>query len=359
VQDRELTAVVLAGVHDWGACALNHAVIRPLAPIANTPMVGFALRALSEAGVRRAALCTNGHGAAFREALGDGSAYGLSLVIRDEGMPRGPAGCVKDAYEYLGGDCVVIESTLAPQFDLGEMIHDHRATGAALTIASRKSGMEGAEQYAPIGVYVFSPEVIAGIAPRGFVDVKENVLPTLYREGKRVDVFVAPRPAPRLQGVASYFSLNEWAVKWAVRGGFELDGYALEGSSLVHMDAEIDPSARLMGPVVVGPGARIRAGAIVVGPTSIGRNAIVGQDAVVSRSGVWDDAVVGQGAHVDRCIVGKGARVTESARLFNSVCVPEEPKKSRFAIRSFRSRQATTAPVRDEAVSAPRRRQAV
>ncbi len=330
VREPELTAVVLAGVHDWGACALNQAVIRPLAPIANMPVVGYVLRALVTARVRRAILCTNGHGDAFREAIGDGSAFGLELSIRDDDMPRGPAGCLKDAYADLEGDCLVMESSLIPHFDIQQLVADHRSTGAAVTIASQKTQKAGMDHYSPVGVYVFSPEVVEEISSTGFVDIKENVLPRLHHEGKRVDVHVVDGPTPHLQGIASYFSLNEWAVKMAARGAFDLDEHYLDGETLVHIHAEVDPTARMMGPVVIGPGARIRAGAIIVGPTSVGQDSIVGQNCVISRSALWDNTTIGNDAQVDRCVVGKTARVEESVQMFNSVCVPLQPKRSRF-----------------------------
>ena len=64
------TAIVLAGVHDWGSCVLNKAIVRPLAPLANRAVVEHVLDALRHAGVKRAAICCNGHAREMRDLLG-------------------------------------------------------------------------------------------------------------------------------------------------------------------------------------------------------------------------------------------------------------------------------------------------
>jgi lipopolysaccharide/colanic/teichoic acid biosynthesis glycosyltransferase len=58
---------------------------------------------------------------------------------------------------------------------------------------------------------------------------------------------------------------------------------------------QIDPSARLMGPVIVQDGAAIGADAIVVGPAVIGARARVEREAMVAQCVVGPDAVVPPG----------------------------------------------------------------
>jgi lipopolysaccharide/colanic/teichoic acid biosynthesis glycosyltransferase len=58
---------------------------------------------------------------------------------------------------------------------------------------------------------------------------------------------------------------------------------------------EIDPSARLVGPVILHDGAVIGAEATVVGPAVIGRGARVERDAVVAQCVVGPDSVIAPG----------------------------------------------------------------
>src|SRR5262249_9370884 len=81
----------------------------------------------------------------------------------------------------------------------------------------------------------------------------------------------------------------------------------------------VEPGARLVGPVQLGPGVHVESGATIVGPSSIGPDSTVCRNALVSRSAVWSECVVGEGAVVHGCIVGDEAVVPPRTRLFNRV----------------------------------------
>ena len=78
----------------------------------------------------------------------------------------------------------------------------------------------------------------------------------------------------------------------------------------------MDGSARLLGPVLLGPRVSVQAGATLVGPVSIGPGTTVGRGAVVSRSVVWSECVVGEGAFVDRCMLADGASIEPRSTAF-------------------------------------------
>jgi NDP-sugar pyrophosphorylase family protein len=70
---------------------------------------------------------------------------------------------------------------------------------------------------------------------------------------------------------------------------------------------------------VVGPGARIRSGAVVVGPSSIGREATLGSHVLVSRSAVWRRSSLGDHAVADRCIVADDHVVAAGSQTLRAV----------------------------------------
>ncbi|MGI8913662.1 MAG: NTP transferase domain-containing protein [Chloroflexota bacterium] len=71
-------------------------------------------------------------------------------------------------------------------------------------------------------------------------------------------------------------------------------------------DASIDSRASVSGNVIIAPGARLFAGAAVVGPAYVGRNTVVGNNALVRQSCVEADCVVGFGSEVARSYIGPG-----------------------------------------------------
>jgi UDP-N-acetylglucosamine diphosphorylase / glucose-1-phosphate thymidylyltransferase / UDP-N-acetylgalactosamine diphosphorylase / glucosamine-1-phosphate N-acetyltransferase / galactosamine-1-phosphate N-acetyltransferase len=71
-------------------------------------------------------------------------------------------------------------------------------------------------------------------------------------------------------------------------------------------EAAIDQRASISGNVIIAPGARLFAGAAVVGPAYIGRNTVVGNNALVRQSCVEAECMVGFGSEVARSYVGPG-----------------------------------------------------
>jgi exosortase len=68
-------------------------------------------------------------------------------------------------------------------------------------------------------------------------------------------------------------------------------------------NSRVEPSARIIGPVVIMDGAHISDDAIIFGPTILGRDVSVGKGTVVLNSVLWDGARVGQNCEILRCLV--------------------------------------------------------
>jgi NDP-sugar pyrophosphorylase family protein len=122
---------------------------------------------------------------------------------------------------------------------------------------------------------------------------------------------------------STYMAVNEWMVEHVVRHGEDRDGYVRLPYGLVHRDAFIAEDAAIVGPVLIGPGARVLSGAVVVGPTSIGCEATLDCGAMVSRSAVWRRSTIGEHATADRCIVADDAVIDPGMQTFRRVVMPD------------------------------------
>jgi mannose-1-phosphate guanylyltransferase len=173
----------------------------------------------------------------------------------------------------------------------------------------------------PSGIYVFSRRALGFVPERGFYDIKETLIPQLHRAGERVLAYSADSPCPRALDAASYRAVNEWMVEHLVASRKVPEGYVLSGGCLVHRDAVVSRDATLVGPVMVGPGARIEAGAVVVGPSTIGRNAVIGRGVMVSRSAVWRRSVLHDQSVADRCILADDTIIASRTQSFRRIVV--------------------------------------
>jgi NDP-sugar pyrophosphorylase family protein len=302
--------VVLAGAHDWKSSSVQQLGPRALWPIAQTPLICYALRWLASGEVNDATICANSAARSIRDSLGAGAALSMSLTYSEDWTPRGPAGCVRDAGLPTSADVfVVVDGATVPTADLKKIVEAHTERGAALTVVANEVDLPLEAPLSPTGIYVFSRRTLELVPPRGFQDLKEALIPRLNSLGEAVMVHAIPGACPRVMNAPTYLAVNEWLVERFAREGDGLVGYASVGEALVHSTAEIADDACLVGPVLVGPSVQVRSRATVVGPTSVGNSSRIEAGACVSRSAVWSGCVVGEGAFVDQSILADHAIV--------------------------------------------------
>ena len=324
--DSRTGGIILAGMHSWGDAALESTVCRPLLPVACRPLIWHVARWLRRGGLDGAVVCGNSDTDSIRWRLGVGT-MDMSLRYYEDIMPRGPAGCIRDAAGQNDAEAfVVVESAILPQISLSDLVAEHHATKSALTLVVADTGIYGGKRNSamePVGIYVVSREALWQVPRDGYQDIKESLIPTLYASGARVSAYRVPSErAPRVTGAGSYLSVNMLAVEQL---GVEMEDaaeFSRVGDAWVHHTATVSSSARLVGPVLVSAGSKVGAGSLVVGPTAIGRDSSIGEDSVVSRTIIWDRCAIGKRALIDHSIFTDGALVDAGGTVRNTVCFP-------------------------------------
>jgi mannose-1-phosphate guanylyltransferase len=332
---RDLSAIVLAGTHQWSGSSFEKLAPRPLLPVALTPLISYPLQWLCDGGIRQATVCVNGGTRLVRSAVGDGSALSMYVSYHEDATPRGAAGCVRDAgLRTRAQTLVVAGGTTVPAVDLAELLDAHFASGAAMTAVVQGEPPSAAPS--PAGLYVVERRVLDHVAPRGFQDIKENLIPALRRAGESVVAYESRGFSPHVLDAQTYLAVNQWMVQRLADEGY--------GSGLLDPAARVEAGALLVGPVQIGAGARVEAGATIVGPTSIGPDSVIGRNALVARSAVWSRCDVGEGAMVHRSVLGHDAVVPPRARLFNLVRLPEHSNPSALRIPFGRGAKPAPSP---------------
>jgi NDP-sugar pyrophosphorylase family protein len=326
-QCQQIHGIVLAGVQSWGESVLEQVCSRPLLPVAGRPLIWYVLEWLRDCSVPRATICANSDTRAFSRCIGGGDRLGMRLDYYEDIMPRGPAGCMRDAAALSDADTfVVVDGTIVTQIDLDAIVQAHRNLGVDLTVAvsgiGQTNGM-AATGLEPLGIYVVSRQALDFVSQRGYQDIKEMLIPGLHREGRRVVPYIVPEGSSlRITGVASYLAVNGWVAEQTVLHGEPPMGYGRCGDACVHDSAEVASTACLAGPVVVGPECMIGENATIVGPTVIGADSRIGDDVVIRQAAIWSRCSIGAGAILDRSIMLDGAAVAPGEVVRDTVCQP-------------------------------------
>lgn len=325
------SGIILAGTFPWSNSTFDRLSPRPLVPVAHRPLIAFGLSWLQNAGMRGVTVCGNRNSRALELQLSRYFMRDSDLSYLEDKMPRGAAGCVRDA--ALASDSqtfVVTDGAAIPNVDIDLLLHTHRTSGAAATVVvyHEPRGSGQAPLQVPAGIYVFDRRILEPIARQGFVDIKEHLIPRMARAGERVATYVASAAVPRVLNAETYLAVNEVATQFASSDRGRPEGYELRGEALIHRDASVGPDVLLTGPVMIGPGATILPKAVIVGPTSIGRDATIGVGALVSRSAVWRRARIFANAVVDCSIVADDGVVERDRQVYRSVVTGAQTRRA-------------------------------
>jgi len=317
-------AVVLVGGAGTRLRPLTFATPKPLLPIANVPFVERQLDWLAGYGVDEAVLSLGYLPDAFTRHFADERHGDMKLRFVVEHEPLGTAGGIRFAAEGINERLIVCNGDVLTDLDLAEFVAFHEARGAEATISltqvddpsafgvvpTRADGEVIAfvekppREQAPTnwinaGTYVLEPAALASIPPRLNVSIERETFPRMLERPGRL---YAMRSSCYWLDIGTPVKFLEAQLD-VLQGrlGARPTPEATERSPGVWLEpgAEVDATATLEAPVLVGVGARVEAGARI-GSSVVGAGSRIGRDATVHDAVVLPGVEVAAGAVLER-----------------------------------------------------------
>ena len=337
-----LPAVILVGGQGTRLRPLTDRTRKDMLPLVDRPLLSYTFEHLARFGVERA-IVSCGYlphqiGSAF------GSAYGsMALEYAVETQPLGTGGAIGFAARDLEGSFFALNGDSLREADLKALVEFHRSTGAKATILltpvadpSRyglvRTAADGRvesflEKPRPeeidtdlinAGFYVLEPEVLDLVPSGRAVSIEREVFPRLAEKG---EVYGIALPGYWLDvgTPESYLQAHRDVLErsFPTEVGEELGS----DFTFVHPSAQVDPRARLVPPVYVGPNAVVEAGARLGSLAVLGSESRLGEGGVVENSVVGARAVVGGGSLVVGSILGDEVQVGNGCEVRNLTVV--------------------------------------
>ena len=129
-----MQVVILAGGAGTRLAALMGELPKALVDIAGKPLIHRQLDLVARHRFTKALLLIK-HGASYiRSSCGNGSAWGMAIEYREEAEARGTAGALREAYERLDDQFVVLYGDIVLNVDLERMWSAHVAREADATL---------------------------------------------------------------------------------------------------------------------------------------------------------------------------------------------------------------------------------
>jgi mannose-1-phosphate guanylyltransferase len=329
-----MKAVILAGGEGTRLRPLTCNIPKPMVPILNRPFLEHMLGHLNGYGIDSTILTVCYLPDIIEAHFGDGERTGMELSYVLEGTPLGTAGAIKNVENDLDGTFFVLNGDIFTDLDLGDMVRFHQEKGAKVTlfltpvedpsafgvVETDSTGrvQRFLEKPAPGvttshwingGIYLMEPEVLAHAPAGEFYMFERGLFPKLLEMGVPVYGYQASPYWIDLGTPASYSRVHHDLLEVGLSGNWA------EVSSASHEHSSIDPSAKILGPVLLGADCYIGPGSLVQGPSVLGAGCKVGSNSTIIESILWQNVVVEGGAILEKCIVGSGAYIGEVAKV--------------------------------------------
>ena len=309
-------AVLLVGGLGTRLRPLTYEAPKPLAPVANRPLVSYSLRMLKRGGVAEAVLASGYMHEMLAEAFAEQHPDLPRVRVAVEREALDTAGAVRNSLDFADAPFVAMNGDQIMDVDVAALLRSHVEREADVTIVVRRVADVGAYGLVQVaddglveaflekrpedptgknlvnsGMYVFSPSALEAI-PRGEAYSNETQLfPGLIDEGKRLVAFTMREDA-------------YWADVGTPEKYLEANRSVLQGALPWIESASEAVEADVVEPVCIGAGCSISRDARIGPNVSIGAGVTLGAGVRISESVVWPSASIGEGCELENVIIG-------------------------------------------------------
>ena len=329
--------MVLAAGKGTRLFPLTGEIPKPMAPVVDTPIIRHIFDLLARHRVSEAYVNVHYLADALLAAYGEEShTNGLTARLVREEQLTGTAGGVKHLAGVVernsGGfnePFVVVSGDALTDVDIQALVSFHKEKGALATIAlhrvydtsefgvveideegnilgfqEKPDPKEAISTLANAGVYVLEPSILEYIPENTFFDFAKDVFPRLLEAGERFVGYQGNFYWSDIGTLEAYRQAQYDVLSGKVR--VKVPGEKRGQSLWVGENAQLHPSAKLEGYIVVGRDAVIGRGVSLSGDVTVGTDCWIRPNATIKRSILLPGASIGDGAYLEDCIVGHG-----------------------------------------------------
>lgn len=325
-----MKALITAGGHGTRLRPLTYTTNKHLIPIANKPMIHYALEKIAACGIKKIGITINPGDAVLPQKVGNGSKWGVDITyIEQPGGPLGLAHVVKISEKFIGkdpfifylGDNIILNdiSSFVDKFKKEKLncllalsrVKDPQRFGVPEILDGRIVKVEEKPQkpkseYAVTGIYVYDHHIFEAV---------KAIKPSARGELEISDAH-------------QYLLDNNYTVGYSEITGWWKDtgkpNDLLEGNQLVLSDirnsikGEVEGHAVIEGKVNIGHGSRVLGKTLIRGPVSIG-NCCTITDAYIGPFTSIGNHVEIYGAEIENSIVFDEADINCDKRINDSL----------------------------------------
>ncbi|HVP39791.1 MAG TPA: glucose-1-phosphate thymidylyltransferase [Candidatus Saccharimonadales bacterium] len=345
-----MRALILSGGKGTRLRPITHTSAKQLVPVANKPILFYGIEAMREAGITEVGIVVGDTHQEIRDAVGDGSRFGVKVTYIRQEAPLGLAHAVLVSEAFLGdqpfvmylGDNLVRDGIrpLVEEFRRdrpnSQILLAHVKNPEEFGVAELDGGRvvrleekpaQPRSDLALVGVYMFDAhvfEAVKAIRPsrRGELEITDAIQ---YLIDKKFDV-------------RSHVIGGWWKDTGKLEDMLEANRMMLENLEPKN-SGTLDAKSRLEGRVVIGAGTRVEnsllRGPLIVGERCVIRGAYLGPFTSISDECVIEDSEIEHSIVLERSRIGRLAMRVEGSLVGKDVVIratDARPRSYRFMI---------------------------
>lgn len=205
-----MRGILLAGGVGTRWAPITKVVNKHLLDVFDEPMIFYPLRKLVEVGIKDIIVVTGAELEQFRELLGEGKDFGVSIQYARQEGNRGIADALAQAAPLVHGEKVIaILGDNIYQDDLGDYVESYSRQPSGAKLLLKRVAMEDAKRF---GVAAFEDGRLASIVEKPETPPSDLVVTGCYMYDHRLfDIIAGLEPSAR--GELEITDVNNWYIE--------------------------------------------------------------------------------------------------------------------------------------------------
>lgn len=333
-----MKGLILSGGHGTRLRPITHTSNKHLIPIANKPMLYYPIETLKSAGITDIGIIV-GHTEQrireIKEAIGDGSRFGINVTYIEQDAPRGLAHAVKVAKEYLtsnngDGKFVVHLGDNILKGGIAQYVEKFKNDNVDCTIL-----LKSIPEPNRFGVAEIKDGKVVQLVEKPKVPPSNLALVGIYMFNNSIfDSIEKLKPSWR----------NEYEITEAIQGLIDSDKNVvhhvidatwwkdpgdpagiLEANRLIldelipFSKGTVEKDVNIIGKVSIEEGTIIKSGCSIRGPVTIGKNCEIGENAYIGPyTSIGDNCTI-MNAEIESSILIGDSKIDCKQRIIDSL----------------------------------------
>ena len=352
-----MKAMILAAGKGTRVRPLTNEMPKPMIPIIGKPVMEYLIEELERHGFDEIMINVSHLPEKIESYFGNGERLGVEIGYSFEGHIEdgeiqseavGSAGGIKRIQEFGGffdDTFLVVCGDALIDLDLTKAVREHWKSGAVASICtlsvdpqsvcdygvvvSDDSGQITSFQEKPsvdealsnqvnTGIYIFEPEVLDLIPSGQTYDIGSDLFPKIVEQGLKFQAINIPFNWVDIGRISDYWNANQKIMNGELRT-IPMPGTQVKPGVWVGLNANVDwQDCDIQGPVYIGSGTRVEAGAKIVGPTWIGHGCHIRSTAEISKSIIFEYTRIGAESVVENSVAFGRFFVDKDGKSFES-----------------------------------------